>query len=172
VKKDRSETSGDLQGGSCASNGRVAREITDFPATKRRYVALDGLRGMAALIVMALHSGRFLGVWVPRFGYLAVDLFFLLSGFVLAYSYEHRFRLGMAASEFLIARVVRLYPWPQRRGTLPAEAAQKPTADRRIGIAAAYKTWSDQLKGQTRRGDQLRPVALGGLDPLPRRWPH
>jgi peptidoglycan/LPS O-acetylase OafA/YrhL len=92
-------------------NGVIVMHSTSLPAvTKNRYVTLDALRGVAAIIVVAFHSGRFLGVWVPRFGYLAVDLFFLLSGFVLAHSYERRFRLGMTTSKFLIARIVRLYP--------------------------------------------------------------
>jgi len=62
------------------------------------------------LMVVLFHAGHGLGTWSPRFGYLAVDLFFLLSGFVLALSYEPRFRRGMGTAEFLIARIVRLYP--------------------------------------------------------------
>jgi peptidoglycan/LPS O-acetylase OafA/YrhL len=88
----------------------VVAEISNTSLDSRRFVALDGLRGVAALMVVAFHSGRFFGVWVPRFGYLAVDLFFLLSGFVLALNYERRFRSGMTAADFLVARIVRLYP--------------------------------------------------------------
>ena len=61
-------------------------------------------------MVVLYHTGHRLGTWTPRFGYLAVDLFFVLSGFVIAYSYEPRFRRGMRRSEFIVARIVRLYP--------------------------------------------------------------
>ena len=61
-------------------------------------------------MVVLFHAADRIGVWSPCFGYLAVDLFFLLSGFVLEFAYGRRFRDGMKASEFLVARVVRLYP--------------------------------------------------------------
>lgn len=77
---------------------------------KKRFITLDALRGVAAVMVVLYHTGFRLGTWMPRFGYLAVDLFFLLSGFVLAYSYEPRFRQGLRRSEFLVTRIVRLYP--------------------------------------------------------------
>ena len=43
-------------------------------------------------------------------GFLAVDFFFVLSGFVLAYSYEDRFRRGMSFTDFFLVRWIRLYP--------------------------------------------------------------
>lgn len=43
-------------------------------------------------------------------GFLAVDLFFLLSGFVIAHAYDDKFRKGMSFREFAEARIVRLYP--------------------------------------------------------------
>lgn len=43
-------------------------------------------------------------------GYLAVDLFFVLSGFVLAHAYERRLRQGMELREFFVLRMVRIYP--------------------------------------------------------------
>jgi peptidoglycan/LPS O-acetylase OafA/YrhL len=46
----------------------------------------------------------------PSFGFLAVDLFFVLSGFVLAYGYDRKFAAGMRAQEFMLKRVIRLYP--------------------------------------------------------------
>jgi peptidoglycan/LPS O-acetylase OafA/YrhL len=65
---------------------------------------LDGLRGLAALVVVVWHTGatRF----IPG-GYLAVDLFFVLSGFVL--SHAHGLRPSGWRS-FMLARAVRLYP--------------------------------------------------------------
>ena len=49
-----------------------------------RFIALDGLRGVAAIAVALLHTGLWTGQMpLPRAG-LAVDFFFLLSGFVVA----------------------------------------------------------------------------------------
>ncbi|WP_271079242.1 acyltransferase family protein [Aurantiacibacter sp. MUD61] len=66
-----------------------------------RFHTLDAMRGIAALAVVFYHAGRM----VPR-GYLAVDLFFALSGFVLFHAYAHR----MQAGPFLIERLIRLGP--------------------------------------------------------------
>ena len=75
-----------------------------------RFDALDGLRGIAALTVMAGHCGLLLGVfWLPN-NLVAVDTFFVMSGFVIAHSYGERLSKGMRASEYLYRRVVRLYP--------------------------------------------------------------
>ncbi|HWF78442.1 MAG TPA: acyltransferase [Caulobacteraceae bacterium] len=72
-----------------------------------RLLALDGLRGFAALAVMELHATR--GAF-PAHGGLAVDLFFLMSGFVLAGAYEPRLREGLAFRAFMAERIARLYP--------------------------------------------------------------
>ncbi|MDR3450056.1 MAG: acyltransferase [Alphaproteobacteria bacterium] len=77
---------------------------------KQRYVTLDAMRGVAALFVVARHFGGLHGVRETQFSYLAVDLFFLLSGFVLSLSYGDRLASGMSSAEFLIRRVIRLYP--------------------------------------------------------------
>jgi peptidoglycan/LPS O-acetylase OafA/YrhL len=73
--------------------------------------SLDGLRGLAALGVLILHLlGRFgLAGWPNRF-YLAVPLFFVISGYVIARSYEDRLREGMSLSTFARIRAIRLYP--------------------------------------------------------------
>ncbi|MGE0829924.1 MAG: acyltransferase family protein, partial [Hyphomonadaceae bacterium] len=77
---------------------------------KERFLALDGLRGIAAVAVLLRHFGSAAGpVRLPE-SYLAVDLFFLLSGFVLAHAYEQRLRAGMSFWDFLKARFIRLYP--------------------------------------------------------------
>ena len=72
--------------------------------TRHRFVALDGLRGLAAFVVVLWHTGatRF----IPG-GYLAVDLFFVLSGFVLSHSFGRR---AENWSSFMGARLLRLYP--------------------------------------------------------------
>lgn len=71
-----------------------------------RYVTLDGMRGVAALAVAAYHLNASLA---PN-GYLAVDFFFALSGFVLAKAYTDRLSAGTSALRFFQARVIRLYP--------------------------------------------------------------
>eukprot|EP01037_Dinobryon_pediforme_P009727 gene9727-9793_t len=75
------------------------------------FVALDQLRGMAAVLVLLDHAGCILfGVdLVPR-NLLAVQFFFMLSGFVLASGYEARLRAGLGTVDFLRRRMIRLYP--------------------------------------------------------------
>jgi peptidoglycan/LPS O-acetylase OafA/YrhL len=76
-----------------------------------RLPMLDALRGIAAIAVMAHHEPAYFGSaeWFPR-AYLAVDFFFLLSGFVLARAYEPRFAAGMTAGRFMDERIRRLWP--------------------------------------------------------------
>lgn len=76
--------------------------------TAHRYATLDGLRAVAALAVLWLHLEH-PGLPNPPAAYTAVDLFFLISGFVIAQAYERRIaRDGVIP--FLRARLVRLYP--------------------------------------------------------------
>jgi peptidoglycan/LPS O-acetylase OafA/YrhL len=79
---------------------------------KVRYRTLDGLRGVAAIIVIMLHMPLVFGIdgLSPGQGALAVDMFFCLSGFVLAKSYDPRFATGMTAREFMALRFRRLMP--------------------------------------------------------------
>jgi peptidoglycan/LPS O-acetylase OafA/YrhL len=77
-------------------------------SSKRHFEILDGLRGVAAIAVMLFHS--FAGGGLFPNAPLAVDLFFLLSGFVIAYSSDDRLREGMPVSQFLLRRFIRLYP--------------------------------------------------------------
>ena len=74
----------------------------------RRYTTLDGLRGAAAVAVVLFHAGAISPLAMPG-GYLAVDLFFVLSGFVIARAYLDMLRAGQWR-DFLRRRVVRLYP--------------------------------------------------------------
>ncbi|MDP9057803.1 MAG: acyltransferase [Pseudomonadota bacterium] len=71
-----------------------------------RYVSLDGMRGLAAIIVALFHYNPTLA---PG-GYLAVDFFFVLSGFVLARNYSGQFAAGLTSRDFMITRLIRLYP--------------------------------------------------------------
>jgi peptidoglycan/LPS O-acetylase OafA/YrhL len=80
---------------------------------RARYEALDGLRGMAAALVVLLHidwSNHLTDNNFVKNGYLAVDLFFLLSGFVIAANYSTRIASFDDLGKFLVVRVFRLYP--------------------------------------------------------------
>jgi peptidoglycan/LPS O-acetylase OafA/YrhL len=84
----------------------------DLLQTKRHFEILDGLRGVAALAVVTFHFME----WVYAsdknligHGFLAVDFFFCLSGFVIGYAYDDRIaKMGML--EFFKSRIIRLHP--------------------------------------------------------------
>ena len=75
------------------------------------FYTIDGLRGIAALLVVCRHIVPFHGnrLNFPS-SYLAVELFFLFSGFVIAHAYDKRFDAGLGFWEFFKARLIRLYP--------------------------------------------------------------
>jgi peptidoglycan/LPS O-acetylase OafA/YrhL len=75
-----------------------------------KLVVLDGLRGVAALAVLLFHLHSLFEFNIVPQGFLAVDLFFMLSGFVLSFAYQKRLDNGWSANEFFKARVIRLYP--------------------------------------------------------------
>jgi peptidoglycan/LPS O-acetylase OafA/YrhL len=81
--------------------------------TKPHYAILDGLRGVAALTVVAFHlcephaTSHF--DQLINHGYLAVDFFFLLSGFVIGYAYDDRWP-RLTFKDFFRARLIRLQP--------------------------------------------------------------
>src|SRR5882757_4576753 len=81
---------------------------------KNHYVVLDGLRGVASLTVVAFHLCETYSLGDPfaqviNHGYLAVDFFFLLSGFVIAYAYDDRWT-SMSQWGFYKRRLIRLQP--------------------------------------------------------------
>lgn len=79
---------------------------------KRHFEVLDGLRGTAALLVLFFHllDGLLPYAANPlRHANLAVDFFFLLSGFVIGYAYDDRWP-GLRLRDFLRARLIRLHP--------------------------------------------------------------
>ncbi|MFD1601462.1 acyltransferase family protein [Flavobacterium artemisiae] len=86
--------------------------VTTFEA-KKHFEILDGLRGVAAFAVVVFHfmewiytdpSKNFIG-----HGFLAVDFFFCLSGFVIGYAYDDRIA-KMGIRKFFVSRIVRLHP--------------------------------------------------------------
>ncbi len=81
-------------------------------ASAERLYGLDTLRGIAALAVVIMHTHVLFPAFSDIFprGYLAVDFFFLLSGYVMARTYEPRFAMGMAPLKFFAARYNRLWP--------------------------------------------------------------
>lgn len=85
----------------------------DTLKTKQHFEILDGLRGVAAIAVVIFHfmeivysdySKNFIG-----HGFLAVDFFFCLSGFVIGYAYDDRIA-KMGILEFFKSRIIRLHP--------------------------------------------------------------
>lgn len=85
----------------------------DLLKTRQHFEILDGLRGIAAVSVVVFH---FMEIAVPDYtqsfiahAYLAVDFFFCLSGFVIAYAYDSRLeKIGIGS--FLKLRLIRLHP--------------------------------------------------------------
>ncbi len=86
---------------------------TTYLSSKPRYEILDGLRGVAALIVVAYHLFETYATGahdqILNHGYLAVDFFFVLSGFVIGYAYDDRWG-RMTTWGFFKRRLVRLHP--------------------------------------------------------------
>ena len=85
------------------------------PQAKSHYTILDGLRGIASLTVVIFHlfeayAGGNSQNQIINHGYLAVDFFFLLSGFVVAYAYDDRWAAGLTQWGFYKRRLVRLQP--------------------------------------------------------------
>ena len=84
--------------------------VEEHAGRRRNYPSLDGMRGVAALTVVAFHLHALLGPIQLPGAYLAVDLFFVMSGFVLANAYDDRIGRDLSASAFIRKRIVRLYP--------------------------------------------------------------
>ena len=82
--------------------------------SKQRYEILDGLRGVAAILVIIFHFFELYSFGNPakqivNHGYLAVDFFYVLSGFVIGYAYDDRWD-RMSYWDFYKRRLIRLHP--------------------------------------------------------------
>lgn len=117
--------------------------------------ALDGLRGLAAIAVVTFHYRTMLGDWYFPSAYLAVDLFFIISGIVICLNYEDRLRGGMGALRFMARRLARLAPLYLVALALGAGVAA-------AGIATGTGNWT---------GRTLAPVVLIGSLMLPNPFP-
>ena len=121
--------------------------MANAPQPKVIFNLLDGMRGVAATCVMLYHFSGYLGPerFLPS-AYLAVDLFFILSGFVIAHAYQHMLRQGRIA-DFTAMRLIRLWPL-YALGTLLAagywslRALLQPSAHLQLAELAAQLPWS------------------------------
>jgi peptidoglycan/LPS O-acetylase OafA/YrhL len=80
-------------------------------APGNRFATLDGLRGIAAMVVLMLHEERLISrhLFDSR-AFLAVDFFFCLSGFVIYHAYSSKLRAGLSFNKFMAIRLQRLGP--------------------------------------------------------------
>jgi peptidoglycan/LPS O-acetylase OafA/YrhL len=92
------------------SSGQAIEMAAVGAGDRQTFDTLNGMRGIAALAVAAMHIQWFLGVLHPLIVSVVVDFFFVLSGFVIAYSYEADLQRGTSRRDFLLARLIRLYP--------------------------------------------------------------
>jgi len=96
-----------------AATSAIATDTAAVSRTKPHFVVLDGLRGVAALGVVIFHFmemviWNYSKLWIGH-GFLAVDFFFCLSGFVMGYAYDDR--IGqMGLGQFFKVRLIRLQP--------------------------------------------------------------
>ncbi|MFT3782572.1 MAG: acyltransferase [Nibricoccus sp.] len=130
---------------------------------KPRYEILDGLRGVAALTVVLFHlfeahSGGDAFVQKINHGYLAVDFFFMLSGFVLGYAYEDRWH-KMGYLDFARRRLIRLQPMVVMGGLVGAVCFYFGASEMFPAIAAT-PVWKFVLIGIL--GALLVPVPQSG----------
>lgn len=95
----------------------VKKSSATFTDSKPHYELLDGLRGVAALLVLwyHIHEGFAFAGGAPivggiNHGYLAVDFFFMLSGFVIGYAYDDRWKTRLTMGDFFKRRLIRLHP--------------------------------------------------------------
>ena len=107
---------------------------------KPHFVLLDGLRGVAALIVVVYHLFECYD-WspMPR-GYLAVDFFFVLSGFVIGYAYDDRWSSGLTTWQFARRRLIRLHPMVVLGAVIGVVAFLLQGATKWTGIAVPLST--------------------------------
>lgn len=93
-----------MQAGACAESQTVR------PDRRKTFETLNAMRGVAAIGVVFYHGDNLLGVQFAPRGYLAVDLFFVLSGFVIAHAYDAKLAGSLDPLGFMKMRLLRFYP--------------------------------------------------------------
>ncbi len=79
-------------------------------AYKTFFYTLDGIRGVAALLIVLRHTETLFNPWRLQESYLAVDVFFVLSGVVISQAYGARLQSGLGFWRFAWVRAVRILP--------------------------------------------------------------
>ncbi len=92
----------------------MIKSSSAFSDSKQHFKILDALRGVAAIVVVLFHvlevySGGDHTKQFINHGYLAVDFFFMLSGYVMAHAYDDRWDV-MSLKDFFKRRIIRLHP--------------------------------------------------------------
>lgn len=96
-----------------AVNNPVALAAAADAGKAHYFGSLESLRGIAALVVVLFHVSWLTPLYhlgLVRNGYLMVDFFFILSGFVICHSYGNKIHTGTDTGRFLWLRIGRLYP--------------------------------------------------------------
>ena len=110
-----------------------------YSDTKPHYELLDGLRGVAALLVIWYHvfEGFATSPYDQKFnhGYLAVDFFFILSGLVIGYAYDDRWGKTLTIKQFFKRRLIRLHPMVILGAVFGAISYWLQGSERRDGVA-------------------------------------
>jgi len=109
---------------------------------KQGFGLIDGMRGIAAIAVASLHWQAFSQPWLfAASGGLAVDLFFLLSGIVIAHAYDDRIASGeLNTARFMLTRIIRFWPL-YALGTLLGAAGA--VAAMATGRSSYYHSYSE-----------------------------
>ena len=145
-------------------------------AAERTFHTLDALRGIAAMAVVLFHCSYFYGLPQPVEGQIAVDLFFVMSGFIIAYRYDARFAAGLGTLAFAKQRLIRLYPLfilGSLIGALPALIAggSVRSAKERARLLLSQLGLSERLNHQPAQlsgGEQQRVAVARALTNRPR----
>ena len=100
-----------LRPGRASTGLRTLAILLTPPPVRKHFASLDGLRGVAALAVVGSHFENLSGfeLYLQQAG-VAVDFFFVLSGFVIAQAYEQRLLTDMTWRRYMGIRLARLYP--------------------------------------------------------------
>lgn len=142
--------------------------------SKQHYIILDGLRGVAALMILGYHlfEAVAFAAGAPEqkmfHGFLAVDFFLILSGFVMGYAYDERWN-KMSVGSFLKRRLIRLHPMVVMgvliglvvfvcQGCLKWDGTQAPFLNVILGTALALLMLPSPLRTDLRGNTEMFPL--------------